>query len=398
MIDTLQSRGFLIMMANSSAWWDDESPTVMNLPDGLTQEDISVLNSDGSIQYYSPNPEEPSFAVSPSSPFVLQRTDENYDVFFNIYGADMIYEDAIMTPGPYDFNANAKSPLSIRRKWVDYFGTKSSYAIVPEGNNIPMNEFITGNIGTSFEGFRESYLGWDYATDDGYWRPYPLLSMLLYDKTIPYPSFGRFSYDKDAITWYLLFGCPFQIDLDEMSDRPYWVIEEHGGWIPVIHDFQGRVTSRTIGKRMIDYADLDGPATLADYGDIFIIRNWDADQSYAYDQHSIVPHGIFAWSVSGDLEAGIMNRYNGADLSPGDHYLIVETFSDSIEIRHPMGDSTHIVIGKPESWTDEGEIHAYYLTKDSIKEVMPTFDTDVIRFPLKKAIADDTRILKYLIL
>jgi hypothetical protein len=396
MIDTLQSRDYLVMLAGSSAWWMEDSPTMLNLPDGLTIQDIAVIERDSTVQYYSPD--DPLFACSPSSPFVKQKNAEVYDIIFNTYGADMIFEDATMSSGPYDFNASAKSPVSIRQEWLDYYAGISDHAIVPEGAIIPMTESMTGIIGTSFGEFRTSNRGWDYAADDGFWRPYPLVSRLFGDKVISYPSYAGFTENKEAFAWYSLFACPFQIDMDEMSDRPYWIVEEHDGWIPVIHDFQGRVTSRIIGNQLIEYSDLDGPATLADYGDISIIKNWEPDTPYSYELLSIAPDGIYARSSSGDLLAGIFTRFNDQELSSGEHYLIGETYSDSIEVLHPMGGSTPVQIDKPAEWSDTDQIHIYSITRDSVKAITPTFEPDLIRFQLTEALADTTRILKYLIL
>lgn len=398
MIDTLQSRGYLVMMNTLQFLWDVDSPTMKNLPDGLTIEDIAQLKHDGTVQYYSQNPDEPAFAVSPSSPFVQQKFEDIYDIIFNIYGAEMIFEDGALPPSPYDFNKHAEYPIGYRQQLLDYYKERKDYRVIPENNYLPMVEFITGSLDSNLEGFRNSGHGWDYERDDGYWRPFPLVSRLYNDKTITFQGYAVVTEDKDDIAENVLFGCPFQIDLDEMSSRPYWEIEEQNGWIPVIHEFQGRVTSRVIGKQMKAYADLEGPATLADYGDMFITRNWDTVTVYNYDNHNIAPRGIYAWSESGDLEAGILTRFNGADLSPGDHYLIVETFEDSIEIRHPMGDSTSIEISRPEPWIDEDDIHIYSITKDSIKELIPSIEIDIIQFQMKRAVPDNSRILKYLIL
>ena len=397
MVDTLQSRGHLIMLFTIPGMWHADSPTLLNLPDTISIEDIAVAGRNGEpipVDHFG----DPYYWPSPSSPFVQQKFDEIYNAIFNIYGADIIYEDAATTVVPRDFNRNASSPTSIHQKWLDYYKERSNYPTIVEGAFIRMAESVTGIFGTSYGSFEQSEYGWDYETDDGYWRPYPVVSWLQNDKVIPYHSFGRKTTNKDIIAWSMLFGCPFQVDLDEMSDRPYWIIEEQDGWIPVIHDFQGRVTSRIIGKQMIDYTDMEGPATRADYGDIFIIRNWDHDSPYNHDVHSIAPHGIYAQSTSGDMFAGILYKYNGADLSSGDHYLIVETFSDSIEVRHPMGGSTPVQVTRPVAWTDTDQIHIYAITQDSITDIAPTFESDYIQFQLKETAADTTRILKYLIL
>ena len=397
MISDLKSEGFLIMLATHPNFWHADSPTVTNLPEGISIEDIAVLDWNGNVKVMD-HFGEMYIYISLTSPFVQQKFDENYHHFFETYGADMIYEDAAVNFQIYNFNENEISPLHNRQEWIKYFEERSSYPSIPEGSIIPMSKSVVGNIGTSYKGFEQGDREWNYITDDGYRRPYPLVSSLYRDKVIPYPSAGTFTEDKDVFAWNTLFGCPYYVDLDEMTDSPYWNINNHGDWIPVIHEFQVRVMARFIGKQLIDYLDLEGAATQADYGEIITIRNWDANDPYNYDSHSIVPQGVYVRSKSGDLEAGILSRYNGAALSPGDHYLIVETFSDSIELRHPMGDSTTIEIRNPESWTDEDEIHIYSITKDSIKEMIPIIESDIIQFQLKKAVADTTRIEKYLIL
>lgn len=89
-----------------------------------------------------------------------------------------------------------------------------------------------------------------------------------------------------------------------------------------------------------------------------VIANQRADQSYVYGGHTIAPGGALVLRSDGFLTAGILWAFNGAALTAGDHYLIVEISADAITVRQPMGADTDIVLDRPGAWPQSATISA----------------------------------------
>jgi hypothetical protein len=366
----------------------------------LTIEDIAQIKFDGT-PHYKDHFGDGYYYVSPSSPFVQQKLDQMYVDIFETYGADMVYEDVIGGIGPvYDFNKKAPTPIYYKQAWLEHLKSKSSYPIITESGYDRLGESVTGFLRTIYDWMEESEKGWDYETDDGFWRYFPTSPYLYRDKVISYNSWATQAINKDVIAWSLLFGCPLCFCEDDPIFHDPSIISEsshRGPWFPILHPFQKYVISRTLGKLMTDYSDLEGKATKAVYDDISVIRNWDEDNSYISGKHSIAPNGALVRSSNGDLTAGILDAYNGEDLSSGDHYIIVLTYKDSIVVMHPYGEVSEINIERPADWSidDNISIGAYY--KGGIIDITQVLIDKHIKFNMMDSVSEE-RIFKYKIL
>ncbi|MBN2357389.1 T9SS type A sorting domain-containing protein [candidate division KSB1 bacterium] len=393
MVDSLQAQGRLVMPFTHSIYWHDHSATIQNLPAGVQLQDICVITEDGSVdtmlhwngqfilfdKYY---------CVSPCSPFVQQRLAQVYSDIFQVYGCDMMYRDCIGgTAAPYDFNVNASNPTQDFQRWKEHLQQFKNYPVVTEGGYDRLTESITGIMGTNYDNFFGSDKGWNYDTDDGYWRPYPVAPFLYGDKVTFYNSWGTNATDKDIIAWNLFFNCPFTMPLGDVFP---WTIHEETDiwpWCWVIHDFQYHVVSRTMGQLMDEYNDLDGAATRAVYGNITAIRNWDKENTYDVDELTIAPNGVVVFSDGGDWVAGILNKFNGQALSPGDHYLVYRTFEDSIIVHHPMGDNSPIRVNRPDGWIYSQGILVHAKGLEGSREISPTIDENYIQFNMDSTLS-----------
>lgn len=103
---------------------------------------------------------------------------------------------------------------------------------------------------------------------------------------------------------------------------------------------------------MTAYTDVSDAVTRSEFETVTVIRNWSAERPHATGGFTLPPEGVLVTSGSGDLTAGILSGFNGAPLSPGDHYLIEERSADAIEIRQPIGPDTDLVLRPLATWRD----------------------------------------------
>ena len=86
--------------------------------------------------------------------------------------------------------------------------------------------------------------------------------------------------------------------------------------------------------------------------------NW-MDQSLAVGEHTLVPSGVASQAHDGSVTGGVFQRYNGRDLSPGEHYLIEQRKPQGIIIRQPMGADTPITVQTLGSFGTNVEVTAF---------------------------------------
>jgi hypothetical protein len=386
MVSDLKKQGKWIMPFILPNWWHEDSPTLQNLS-GVTLQDIAELDIEGNPRFHSWG-SNGGYFISPKHPFVISRLQKIYEDIFTTYGCDMVYEDVIgCHSAGLDFNANLATPMDLVEDWLDHFKTYSQYYRAVEGGSDRMAEYSFGFMGTVHSGSPLGPAGHvDFVLGSKIWRPYPTAPILYHDKVVPMQFWG--SLYKELLSWDLLYGCQLNIWIDDgVPERA-----SNSPWIPVMRDFQRYVVSRLTGKQMTDYSDLTDVVAQSTFEDITVIYNWDENNFYNSGEHTISPQGALVTSANGDLVAGILLRYNGENLSAGDHYLIIENQNDTLYVRQPMGADTPIKIDRPVQWTDSSKIHIYahWDRKTGFEEIVPTIEDNHIQFNLSRIVSGDT--------
>lgn len=360
MIRQAQARGWLVMPYINPTWWDDESPTLRNLPPGVTIADVAVLDDQGApvYEYYGPNG---GYVVSPFAPFVQQRLERLIAEMTQDVPSDLVFEDQIgARPWLFDHNAASRYPTSYIDGWLQHVGTYHWALLTTELGFDRLAESATGFHGSVLLPQRFGLTpGWWGA---GAWHPYPLAQMLARDKVLFYQhdlAPETFTFDKATLGWNLAFGAMLSYDLVESS---------YGGgvaspWLNVVTVFQKHVCSRYAGERVTNYTGIGPEVTETSFETFTAIMNWDDHNSYATVDYVLPPQGAMVKKNDGTLVAGVFTGYNGVALSAGDHYLVEERKSDQIVVRQPMGAATSLTVRLLPGWTGATRLEAWAFDK-----------------------------------
>jgi hypothetical protein len=342
MVADIKAQGKLPMLFTLPIWWNENSREITELPPA-SLEDIAVIDIEGHPSYTNWGPNW-GYNVSLCSAYTVQRIEQIFSDVFDTYGADVIYEDVVgAVPSMLDFNANCADETMYGQNIIEHLEQHSDVTIVVELGFDRLAETVIGFMGTLLD--KENMPPRSpFGPMDG-WRPYPTAPMLYHDKIIPYP------YWSSAPTAYeISFNLHFGIPLTE------WIYVPTTPSIPLIRDFQQRILARIIGKRMTDYEDLAQSVSQSTFEDISVIWNRSYLTEYDTGVHTLPPMGSLVTSASGDLVGGILTRFNGVELSTGDHYLVVEFSEDLVTVRHPLGTDSPISITIPTNWIDVSSI------------------------------------------
>ncbi|MBN1139363.1 MAG: hypothetical protein JXM73_22490 [Anaerolineae bacterium] len=351
LVEAAQAEGLLVAPYINPTWWDDESPTVQNLSP-LTITDIAVLDEAGQpvSEVYNGHF---GYAISPQVDFVVQRLDQLMAQWQDEVPVDCILEDQIGARSwRRDFNASASSPQLYSDGWLTHTRTYADRCLMTEMGWDRLAETEVGFHGSLLTWEREFEYG-DQYWGSGNWEPYPLALWLFHDKVLLYQhdlSLLTMSADKEVLTWNLAFGTMLSYDWqwieNDLPDVP---------WLDLVVALQRAVVARTAGQMLTDYADLQTSVTQSTFGEISVIANWDPAQTYLVDGHYISPGGFLARTSDNTVLAGVFDGFfNGAAITPGDHYVILERMASAVIVRHPVGSETPLSIDAPDDW-QEGE-------------------------------------------
>jgi hypothetical protein len=184
------------------------------------------------------------------------------------------------------------------------------------------------------------------------WEPYPLAGWLFHDKVLFYHhdlDHSPMNADVEVLTWNAAFG---------VMASYYWP-EAHSPyprWAAIAAAFQPAVLSRTAGKLLTEYRTLAEGVTRSRFGDLVVVANWNADAPYTVGGYTVAPSGFLAASDDGSVIGGVfVDRFNGAALTPGVHYILLEHHGKLVTVRQPSGPDTSVVVPLPADWdTSEG--------------------------------------------
>jgi hypothetical protein len=106
-------------------WWDDESPTLQDLPAPLTVADVAVLDDRG-VPVYEHYGAHGGYVVSPHAPFVRQRLGQLVEQMTVDVPGDVLFEDQIgARPWPFDHNPSSPHPMAYIEGWLEHTRTYS---------------------------------------------------------------------------------------------------------------------------------------------------------------------------------------------------------------------------------------------------------------------------------
>jgi hypothetical protein len=350
-----QARGFLVMPYTNPTWWDDESPTLQNLPAGVGIGDLAVLDEYG-VPMYEHYGANGGYVMSPYPAFVRDRLARLIRQMSEDVPSDLVFEDQIgARPWPFDHNASSPGPAAYMTGWL---GHTRAYS-----DTLLMTELAFDRLAETEIGFNGSVLlpeRFGYTPDwwgTGTWRPYPLATLMARDKVLFYQhdlAPETFTVDKATLTWNLAMGYMLSYDL---------VHSTFGGgpaspWITLAGDFQRELLARYAGEELTDYEEIAPGVTRTSFRTFQVIANWNASAPYVTGGHTLPPQGVLAASTDGSVVGGVFTAYNGVPLSAGDHYLIVVCGLADVTVRQPAGADTSLTLALPPGWAPGHTIEA----------------------------------------
>jgi hypothetical protein len=335
------SLGQFVMPYLNISWWDKKSPTVQNLPRPLTIDDLAVKTSDGDSVRESYGPHL-GFIVSPYVSTVRNRFATMMDEWKNVVPADCVFFDQIgARPWRRDFNPAAPNPLAYDDGWLAL--------MAPYADRCLMVEDGWDRLAQSFAGFNGSALLLDRDFDEpnrlwgaGNWEPYPLADWLFHDKVLLYQhdlAESTMTADPEVLLFNAAFG--FMLSYSWDDDR-----QTLGSpWLDLVGKVQRALGPLVAGQALTDYRDLAPDVTQTTFGGYSVVANWSKAGSFQADGYDIAPEGFLARTQDGQVLAGaFVGSFNGRELSPGTHYLVVERNGGALTVSQPLGSDTDLAV------------------------------------------------------
>jgi hypothetical protein len=364
MFAAAHAAGFLVMPYTNPTWWDDESPTLQNLPDSLTVTDLAVLDAGGSALYECygcPTFSRYGIVTSPYAPYVQDRLAKLLQQMKQQVPSDFIFEDQIgARAAPFDYNPASPAPQAYLQGWIDHTRANASDLLMTEDGFDRLVATETGFNGSVLlsERRRETIPWWGTSG----WHYYPLVTRLARDKVLFYQhdlAPESFTHGKSTLSWNIAMGYMLSYDL-VASD---WGGGVNSNWIKVVSDFQKYVLSLYADERISDYRALHEGATRTSFVNFTVVANWDPHRSYSTGAYDVSPLGVMIQGNDGSLIAGVFTYYNHHALSGGDHYLIEERKPGEIIVRQPMGIDTSLTLQVLPAWSADQPVEAHAYTR-----------------------------------
>jgi hypothetical protein len=337
------------------SWWGNHAPTLANLPDGLTLEDIIVKKKTGAIlkEDYG---NHSGYVVNPSNPFVRERIAQEHEKLLAV-GMDGIFEDQWgIRDVPFVHNAElaegSDSSTSYFAGMREYFASLEHPTYTEDGFDLlaePTLGFMGSNYLWDILGYRKNTAS--------YTEYYPMIGMLARDKVQLFQhdlAAETMTDDKEMLRWNAAMGYNLSADLFNGTDSP---------WVDLVGVLQKYVLAPYGDALVLDYTDVAPAVTRTDFGDYSVLANWSSEQGYevaaadAADSaatsaaaFTLAPGGFEIRSGDGHVRAGTYSRYNGQELDAGDHILAELREKDNIRIFQPVGADTTVAIAKAKGW------------------------------------------------
>jgi hypothetical protein len=316
-----RAHGDLVMPYLNISWWSPQSPTVHELPDGVTSTSVSVQDSGGKAAMENFSGVD-GLIVSPSAQFVRDRAQAEFETWHTDTPADCLFFDQIgARPWRYDFNPAAPSPLAYYDGWLSLFA--------PYADRCLMVEDGWDRLAASFSGFDSSLMlmqrefDWLDQRFGPSWSTFPLALWLLHDKVLLYQHDlfdGTFTADPEIMTWNLAYGYMLSYN---------WGTGLGGPWLGIVTAFQEALGPHFAGAALTSYTQLAEGVTQTRFGTYSVIANWTGS-AYGVDGLTIAPHGFLARTDDGSLVAGELTE------SSGTKYRIIQGGTETFSVPVPV--------------------------------------------------------------
>jgi len=303
------------------SWWDDDSPTLRNLPPPLRLRDVSMLDSLGRpvTESYGSHT---GYIVSPYVPFVRDRVARLFEEWHTDVPVDCLFFDQIgARVWRYDLNPAAPTPLAYDDGWLALLEPRSDRCLMQEDGWDRLAASSSGFLGGLLlmqRQFREPDVKWG----PGNWEPYPLVEWLLGDKVLLYQHDlyeDTMSADPTVLTWNEAFGFVLSFEWNGNTDTL------SSPWLELVGRLQRTLGPHYAGAELTRFDDVAPGITQSSFADGYsVMANW-TDSVYETGGYGIAPGGFLARTDDGSVLAGAFaDRFAGAPLSAGTHYVIVE--------------------------------------------------------------------------
>jgi hypothetical protein len=334
-------KGSLVYPYVNFSWWDLNSPTLKNLPSGLTPAGIS----DRSETYNGTT----GVVVIPDNAFVLQRTTQEREKLCTNVGLDGLLEDQW---GVHPMNTTAhfnavQTNLAAGKAFN--LGTECGIDV--------QAQYLAAFFGSMYD--------WDARWPDvttAYSFYFPMEGVMLRDKVLLYQhglSQIGWTHSKAVLRWNLAYGFQLSSSVFLYADSPTSPAPEgfpkdglhidDNPWVKVAGVFQKHVLSRYADELVTNFEAVGNGIFKTSFKSFASYSSWD-NQPYAINGHTISANGVATIAHNGLALAGVFTSFNGTALSAGDHYLAMVRDSNSLKLFHPKGAATPITLALPSEW------------------------------------------------
>ncbi|HEX7057792.1 MAG TPA: discoidin domain-containing protein [Bacilli bacterium] len=350
------AQGHRVVPYTNFSWWGVHSPTLNSLPSGIRLEDIVVQQENGTLikEDYGPHS---GYVMNPNHPFVLERIAEEHRKLFAEAGFDGVFEDQWgIRDVPFLYNESASDdPSTAYFQGVrDYFASVQAHLYTEDGIDV-LGQDALGFMGTNLLWDRLGYRPKTAAYSDYY----PMIGMLERDKVMLFQhdlAAETMTDDQEMLRWNLAMGYNLSGDLYNGANNP---------WLDVIGVFQRYVLANYVDERVKSFTSVSPAVTKTEFDTYAVIANWDDRNPYPLDSLvTLAPGGFDVVSDDSLVRAGSYTRFNGFDLDPGEHDLVIVRGDKDIRVFQPFGADTTLSIRKGADWA---HVHAAAYTADGTK-------------------------------
>jgi hypothetical protein len=311
-LEVARSLGQIVMPYLNVTWWDDEAPSLRQLPAPLTPADIAMQTADGDAVREQFG-EKDGYIVSPFVPYVRERISRLFEQWRRDVPVECLFIDQIgARVWRRDFNPSEPSPIAYEDGWLETFSRYRDHCLMSEDGWDRLADAFVGFHGGLLDMQREH--SWpDEYWGEGNWEPYPLALWLLHDKVLMYQHDlypGSFTFDADV----LLFNVAFGIVLSTMWDGAAGSLDNP--WLGLTGRVQRALGPHYAGEALTAYRELAEGVTETRFGaDYTVVANWNRTTPYDVDGYHIAPRGFLARDGAGRLLAGAFgDRWNGVSI------------------------------------------------------------------------------------
>jgi hypothetical protein len=354
MVDQAHDLGLMVMPFTDPTFWTPTSPTVVGLQPPLTFADLAVQDQQGR-PFRETYVGHEGYAISPYVPFVRKVLDQEMEQWQSEMAVDCVFFDQVgARPWLRDFNPASPTPLSYEDGWLEVSDRYADQCLMVEDGWDRLAKSYVGFAGSLLQGDRaDNYPNMAYGA--GNWQPYPLALWLLHDKVLLYQHAlydYTFNENAEVLRWNLAFGMMLS------SNWTAGTIDDP--WLGLTGRFQEALGPLYAGRPLTAYSEPLPWVTESVFGgDFDVVASWNPSATYVRDDYELAPNGFLARTKDGSvLAGGFVREFNRAPLSPGTHFVLVQTGDAAITVSQPVGDDTTLAIDLSPSWGADPAVRA----------------------------------------